>query len=39
VPNTNNQIATEIARENSLPKEHMDGWRQYICGKSATDYQ
>jgi molecular chaperone DnaK len=39
VPNTTNQVATEIVRENSLPKEHMDGWRQYICNQPATDYQ
>ncbi len=39
VPNTNQQVDTEIIRENSLCKEHMDGWRQYICNKPATDYR
>ena len=33
------QMATEIVRENSLSKEHMDGWRQYICGKPPTEYR
>lgn len=39
VPNTDHQVATEIIRENSLSKEHMDGWRQYICGKAPTEYR
>lgn len=39
VPNTDHQVTTEIIRENSLSKEHMDGWRQYICGKEPTDYR
>jgi len=38
VPNTNTQIETEFQRENSLPKEHLDAWRKYICGKEPTDY-
>ena len=39
VPNTTKHIATEIIRENGLPKEHIDGWREYICGKPAGDYR
>ena len=39
LPGTDHQMATEIIRENSLSKEHMDGWRQYICGKPPTDYR
>jgi molecular chaperone DnaK len=39
VPNTDRQIETEIVRENSLSKEHLDGWRQYICGLPPTDYR
>jgi molecular chaperone DnaK len=39
LPNTDRQVATEIIRENSLSKEHMDGWRQYICGRPTTDYR
>lgn len=38
LPNTDHQVTTEIVRENSLSKEHMDGWRFYICGKEPTDY-
>ena len=33
------QLDTEIVRENGLSKEHMDAWRQYISGQSATDYR
>ena len=39
VPNTDRRVETEIVRENSLSKEHMDGWRQYICGQPPTDYR
>ncbi len=39
VPKTDRTVETEIVRENSLSKEHMDGWRQYICGKEPTDYR
>ena len=39
LPGTDHQMATEIIRENSLSKEHMDGWRQYICGRPPTEYQ
>ena len=38
VPNTASQIETEFTRENSLPKEHLDGWRQYISGLGPTSY-
>jgi hypothetical protein len=39
VPNTDRQVATEIIRENSLSKEHMDEWRRSICGRPPTDYR
>jgi molecular chaperone DnaK len=39
LPHTDREVATEIIRENSLSKEHLDGWRRYICGKSPTNYQ
>jgi molecular chaperone DnaK len=39
VPNTDRQVETDIVRENSLPKEHLDGWRQFICGQPPTDYR
>ena len=39
LPNTDHQVTTEIIRENSLSKEHLDGWRQYICGKAPSDYR
>ncbi len=39
VPNTDREVETEIIRENSLPKEHLDGWRKYICGREPTDYR
>ena len=39
VPNTDRQVETEIVRENSLSKEHLDGWRQYICQMAPTDYR
>jgi molecular chaperone DnaK len=39
LPNTDRQVATEIVRENGLSKEHMDGWREYICNKTPTDYR
>jgi len=38
VPGTKAQIENEIVRENSLPKEHLDGWRAFICGEPPTDY-
>ena len=39
IPGTDRQVATEIVRENSLCKEHMDRWRQRICGQPPTDYR
>jgi molecular chaperone DnaK len=39
LPDTDRQVATEIARQNSLSKEHRDDWRKYICGKAPTDYR
>jgi len=39
VPGTDRQVESEIVRENSLAKEHMDGWRQFICGLPPTDYR
>jgi molecular chaperone DnaK len=39
VPQTNRQLETEIVRANGLSKEHMDGWRQYISGQTATGYR
>jgi molecular chaperone DnaK len=38
VPNTKSELETEFARENSLPKEHLDGWRRYISGAEPTEY-
>jgi molecular chaperone DnaK len=39
VPNTTSKVETEFTRENSLPKEHLDGWRRYISGMEPTGYQ
>ena len=39
VSNTDARIEASIARENSLSKEHMDGWRSYISGAEPTDYR
>jgi len=39
VPDTDRQVEHEIMRENSLPKEHLDGWRRYISGTEPTDYR
>ena len=39
VPGTEKQVETDIVRENSLSKEHLDGWRQYICGMPPTEYK
>ena len=32
IPNTDTQVESELTRENSLPQEHLDGWRQHISG-------
>jgi molecular chaperone DnaK len=39
VPGADRQMATEILRENSLSKEHLDGWRKFICGLDPTEYR
>jgi len=39
VPHSDRQTETEIVRENGLSKEHMDAWRQFISGKTATEYR
>jgi molecular chaperone DnaK len=39
VPGVEQEAETEIVRENSLPKEHLDGWRQYIAHMEPTDYR
>jgi len=39
VPGTDRQMDTEIVRENSLSKEHLDGWRRYVCQAEPTDYR
>ncbi|MBN2580157.1 MAG: Hsp70 family protein [Pirellulales bacterium] len=39
VPGTDRQVTTEIHRENSLSKEHLDGWRQFISGQEPTEYR
>ncbi|MGQ9574128.1 MAG: Hsp70 family protein [Thermoguttaceae bacterium] len=38
VPRTESRLETEFTRENSLPKEHLDGWRRYISGAEPTQY-
>jgi len=38
VPNTDTKVETEFTRENSLSREHLDGWRKYITGMDPTDY-
>ncbi len=39
IPGTERQVNTEIVRENSISKEHMDAWRKFICGLEPTDYR
>ncbi len=39
VPHADSEIETEFTRENSLPKEHLDGWRRYISGLEPTNYR
>jgi molecular chaperone DnaK len=39
VPGAEQEAETEIVRENSLPKEHLDGWRRYIAKLEPTEYQ
>lgn len=39
VPHTDARLHTDFDRENSLSKEHLDGWRRHISGAEATDYR
>ena len=39
VPDTDAEVTTEFTRENSISKEHMDGWRSHISSAEPTDYQ
>jgi molecular chaperone DnaK len=39
VANTDREVETEIIRENSLAKEHLDGWRRYIARMEPTEYR
>ena len=32
VANSGNKLKHEITRENSLSREQLDSWREYICG-------
>jgi molecular chaperone DnaK len=32
------KVESEFTRENTLPKEHLDGWRRYISRAEPTDY-
>ena len=38
IPNTEAKVEAEFARENSLSKDLLDGWRRYISGAEPTDY-
>jgi hypothetical protein len=38
VPSIQAQVESEFSSENSLPKDHLDGWRRHISGAEATDY-
>lgn len=39
VGDTDTRVEASITRENSLSKEHMDGWRSYISGADPTEYR
>lgn len=39
VPETEAQVDSEFTREIGLPKEHLDGWREYISGKAPGAYR
>ena len=39
VPSTHAAVTQEFTHENNLPKQLLDGWRQYISGAVPTDYQ
>ncbi len=32
------KVETVFQRDNGLPKEHLDGWRQFISGQQPTNY-
>ncbi len=38
IPDADTRVDSEFTRENSLPKEHLDGWREHISGAEPTDY-
>jgi molecular chaperone DnaK len=39
LPGTNREEETEIVRENSMPKDHLDGWRRFIAKMEPTEYR
>ena len=39
VPETRAAVENEFFRENSLSKEHLDGWRRRISGAEPTEYR
>ncbi|MHC4405025.1 MAG: Hsp70 family protein [Planctomycetota bacterium] len=38
IPDADTKVDSQFVRENSLPKEHLDGWRRYISGAEPTEY-
>jgi len=38
IPETDTKVDSDFTRENSLPKDHLDGWRRHISGAEPTDY-
>ncbi|MHB8899543.1 MAG: Hsp70 family protein [Thermoguttaceae bacterium] len=39
IADADTRIDASITRENTLSKEHLDGWRTYISGADPTDYR
>jgi len=39
VAESQQEVETEIVRENGLSKEHLDGWRTFIAKAPLTDYK
>lgn len=39
VPGTGSEVETEIVRENSLSKQDLDGWREFITRMGPTDHR
>jgi len=39
VDDTDAQVEATFSRENSVSKEHLDGWRSHISGMEPTDYR